>query len=236
MRVALRILAWFVIALPIFPSSPVALVDTFPFRFEANQGQADPSIRFIARGHGYNLGLTATGSALSLFDPEHHRSALVRTRIIGASASALLEPVDRQITETNYIRGNDPSKWLRNVPSWSHLKYRQIYPGIDLVFYGSGKRLEYDFNVSPGADPSVIELEFSGASRIRVDRSGDLALETDAGEIRWEKPTIYQQYSRQRRPVTGSFALKADNCVSFTIGAYDRSRELVIDPTLAYST
>src|ERR1700694_3362486 len=113
MRHTLGILAWFVIVLPVFPSTRVALVDSLPFRFEANQGQADPSVRFIARGQGYNLGLTATGSALSLFDLEHRRSAVVRTRIVGASTSPLLEPVDRQITETNYIRGNDPAKWLR---------------------------------------------------------------------------------------------------------------------------
>jgi uncharacterized protein (TIGR03437 family) len=236
MRHTLRILAWFVFALPVFPGTRVALVDSLPFRFEANQGQADPSIRFIARGQGYNLSLTATGSALSLFDREHRRSAIVRTRIAGGNRNPVLEPLDHQLTQTNYIRGNDPAKWLRDVPSWSRVKYAQVYPGIDLVFYGSGKRLEYDFNVSPGADPSAIELEFSGARQIQVDRSGDLAIETDAGEIRWEKPVLYQLYGAERRPVMGSFALRARNRVGFTLGIYDHSRELVIDPTLAYAT
>src|SRR5579864_29914 len=152
MRHTLGLLLWLVIVLPAFP-------DSLPFRFEANQGQADPSIRFLARGQGYNLALTATGSALSLFDLEHRRSAVVRTRLVGGNNSPVLEPVDRQRTETNYIRGNNPSNWLRNVPSWSRVKYAQVYPGIDLIFYGNSKRLEYDFIVSPGADPSSIELE-----------------------------------------------------------------------------
>jgi uncharacterized protein (TIGR03437 family) len=230
------LVAWFVLAPLVFATTGVTLVDGLPFRFEANQGQADPSVRFIARGQGYNLGLTTSGSALSLFDLEHRRSAIVRTRIVGANRSPVLEAIDRQSTKTNYIRGNDPAKWLRNVPSWSRVKYRQVYPGIDLVFYGSNKRLEYDFNVSPGADPSAIELEFSGAQRIRIDRSGDLVIETDAGEIRWEKPSIYQQYGSARMTVAGAFALKHGNRVAFNIGAYDRSRELVIDPTLAYAS
>src|ERR1700694_3233143 len=155
MRHTLGILAWFVIVLPVFPSTRVALVDSLPFRFEANQGQADPSVRFLARGEGYNLGLTATGSDLSLFDAENGPTAVVQTRIVGANPGARLDPVDRQITETNYLLGNDPAKWLRNVPSWSRVKYEQVYRGIDLVFYGSSQRLEYDFNVSPGADPSA---------------------------------------------------------------------------------
>jgi uncharacterized protein (TIGR03437 family) len=232
----LRILAWFAFVLPVFPSTRTSLVDSLPFRFEANQGQADPSVRFMARGQGYKLDLTPTGSALSLFDAEHGRSAIVRTRIVGANRGAHLEPVDRQSTETNYLLGNDPAKWLRNLPSWSRVKYAQIYPGIDLVFYGTGKRLEYDFNVSPGADPSAIELEFSGARRIRVDASGDLLLDTGAGEIRWQKPSIYQQFGAERRPVAGVFALKHGNRVTFRLGAYDRGRELVIDPALAYAT
>src|SRR5260370_4644179 len=116
MRHTLRILAWFVILLPVF-------ADTLPFRFEANQGQADPSVHFIARGHGYNLGLTATGSTLSLFDSEHRRSSVLRTLIVGANASPQLQPIDRQPTETNYLLGNDPAKWLRNVPSWCRVKY-----------------------------------------------------------------------------------------------------------------
>src|SRR5579864_1207273 len=139
MRHTLGLLLWLVIVLPAFP-------DSLPFRFEANQGQADPAIRFIARGQGYNLALTATGSALSLFDLEHRRSATVRTRIAGGNPSPILDAIDRQSTETNYIRGNDPAKWLRNVPSWSRVKYTGVYPGIDLVFFGSDKRLEYDFN------------------------------------------------------------------------------------------
>jgi uncharacterized protein (TIGR03437 family) len=236
MRPTLTLVAWFVLAPLVFAATGVTIVDDLPFRFEANQGQADPSIRFIARGQGYNLGLTATGSALSLFDRSHGRSALVRTRIVGGNPSPILEAIDRQSTETNYIRGNDPAKWLRNVPSWSRVKYARVYPGIDVVFYGSDKRLEYDFNVLPGADPSTIELEFSGARRMSLDRLGDLVLETDAGEIRWETPLIYQRHGAERRPVAGSFALRASNRVGFTIGAYERTRELVIDPTLAYAT
>jgi hypothetical protein len=116
MRQTLTIVAWFVLAPLVFATTGVTVVDGLPFRFEANRGQADPSIRFIARGRGYNLGLTATGSALSLFDMDRRRSAMVRTRIVGANQSVVIEAIDRQSTETNYVRGNDPVKWLRNVP------------------------------------------------------------------------------------------------------------------------
>ncbi len=236
----MRFPAWIfsccVFALPALGSVAVSHFDNLPFRFEANLGQADSSIRFIAHGAGYSLGLTAHGNALSLYDAEHGRSATVRMRLAGADPGARLEPSDRQSTETNYIRGVDPSKWLRNVASWGRVKYAQIYPGIDLIFYGSSHRLEYDFNVSPGADPSSIEIDFSGARRIRLDSSGDLVLDTVAGEVRWEKPVMYQKDGSGRKTVAGSFIVKRRNCVAFRIGPYDRGRELVIDPTLAYAT
>src|SRR5947209_4902591 len=107
-----RILAWYGFVLPAFASSGVALLDSLPFRFEANDGQVQPPVRFIARGHGYTLGLTPAGSELLVVDAEHRRSATVRTRIAGANPRPALEPMDRQVTETNYIRGNDPAGWL----------------------------------------------------------------------------------------------------------------------------
>src|SRR5438270_132334 len=119
---SLRILAWYGFVFPLFANSGVAVLDSLPFRFEANHGQAKPPLRFIARGRGYTLGLTEAGSEILFFDTEHRRFATVRTRIAGANPRTALDPVDRQATETNYIHGNDPAGWLRNVPSWNRVK------------------------------------------------------------------------------------------------------------------
>lgn len=237
----MRLRAWpficcTIFALPGLAATGVTRLDHLPFRFEANQGQADPSVRFISRGRGYTLGLTAAGSSLSLIDAERGAIAVIETRIVGANPGVRLEPTDRQSTETNYIRGDNPANWLRNVPSWSRVTYTQVYPGIDLIFYGNSRHLEYDFNVSPGADPAAIELEFSGTRQIHLDPSGDLALDTTAGEVRWQKPVVYQVNGAKRESITGKFILSGRNRVAFRIGPYDRSRALVIDPTLTYVT
>src|SRR5579872_7094837 len=149
------------VSLPVF-AADASLLDALPFRFEANRGQAAPPVQFTARGRGYSIGLTPAGSILSLLDTAAGRSAILETRIAGASPQARMEPAGLQPTRTNYLTGDDPAQWLHDVPSWSRIRYREVYPGIDLVFYGNNRRLEYDFQVAPGADPDHIRLEFSG--------------------------------------------------------------------------
>ncbi len=221
---------------------------SFPLFFEPNVGQTDGRVKFLARGSGYSLFLTADEAVLSL---QHHvakrqpaKSTVVRMHLDGASSSARIQGTEPLPGKSNYFIGNDPSKWRRGVSQFARVEYQRVYPGVDLVYYGNQKQLEYDFRVAPGADPNQIALSFKGASA-RLD-SGDLVLTTADGDIRFQAPHIYQPTSGSKaaadssKPtssaVAGGFRLIADNKVAFTVGHYDHSRELVIDPLLSYST
>src|SRR5262245_28237018 len=136
---------------------PAVSYGYLPLSFELNQGQADPAVRFLARG----VTLAADGVALMLPD------STVRMKLIGASPAAEMVAVDELPGKVNYFIGSDPALWRTNIPTYAKVRYRGLYPGVDLVFYGRGRRLEYDFTVSPGADASVIQLAFEGADSVR---------------------------------------------------------------------
>ncbi len=208
--------------------------------FEPNQGQTDPSVRFIARGGGYGLFLTEQEAVLSLHSPaagknEQPKNSVVRMKLAGANLHPEVSGTALLPGKSNYFVGNDPSKWRRNVPQFGRVQYAQVYPGIDLVYYGSQGHLEYDFQVAPGTDARTIQLGFEGARSVKVD-AGDLVLSTDAGDVRLEAPRVYQVDGNARKAVAGHFALLAADRVGFEIGDYDRTKALVIDPVLSYST
>ena len=205
-----------------------------PLSFEANYGQADKNVKFTSRGSGYSLALTPTTFTLAVASSAS--VSVLRTTLLGGNAAAKLTGVERLITTTNYFIGRDPRKWKTNVPNYAKVKYSGVYPGVDLVFYGNKNLLEYDFTVSPGTDPRVIALGFEGITAVRVDEKGDLILHTDAGEVRQSKPVVYQQIDGARQIVPASYLIKGKKQVAFQIGNYDRSKPLVIDPTLAFST
>jgi hypothetical protein len=138
--------------------------------------------------------------------------------------------------KANYFIGNDPAKWRTDIPTYARVGYQDLYPGIDLVYYGNQRQLEYDFVVRPGADPARIVLGFEGADRLEVDTQGDLVLHTAAGAIRQRKPVIYQEAAGRRMEIAGGYALKDGRRVGFEVAAYDPDRPLVIDPVLVYST
>jgi uncharacterized repeat protein (TIGR01451 family) len=219
---------------------------SFPMFFEPNVGQTDGRVKFLARGSGYGLFLTADEAVLSLQHPtvkgKPATSNVVRMHLEGASSSARVQGAEPLPGRSNYFIGNDPSKWHRGVPQFARVEYQRVYPGIDLVYYGNQQQLEYDFRVAPGADPNQIALSFKGASA-RID-SGDLVLSTADGDVRFHAPHIYQPTQpknaaaadQSSATVEGGFRQLSDNKIGFTIGAYDHSRELVIDPVLSYST
>ncbi|AXC10325.1 Cell surface protein [Acidisarcina polymorpha] len=144
--------------------------------------------------------------------------------------------LDPSLGSANYFIGNDSAKWLTNIPTYAKVKYSNVYPGIDLVYYGNQRQLEYDFVVAPNADPKQARLHFAGASKLKLNDSGDLEILAKDGEIALHKPVVYQVKDGQRQLVEGNFRLMANNTVGFTLASYDRSRELVVDPVLAYST
>jgi uncharacterized protein (TIGR03437 family) len=199
-------------------------------RFEANQGQTDPRVKFVSRGPGYTMLLSGDGAILNL------RGGPVRMTLRGASPSAAADGVDPLPGVSNYLVGNDRSKWRTGVQSFGRVRFHDVYPGIDLVYYGSQRQLEYDFVVSPGANPADIDLEFDGAERLSVDAAGDLVIDGPAGRMCEHRPAIYQQNGSQRTPVGGGYVVEPGNRARFRLAAYDRRRKLVIDPTLSYST
>ncbi|MEO7660050.1 MAG: hypothetical protein ABIV48_10590, partial [Pyrinomonadaceae bacterium] len=197
-----------------------------PLTFEANQGQTDSEVKFVARGSGYNLFLTSTEAVLALHKPVGKKSqkntlarnqnrdpraseqtAVLRMKLTGANPEMQPSGVGELPGKTNYFSGADTEKWQINVPNYSRVQYREAYPGIDLVYYGNERQLEYDFVVAPGADPGVIKLAFEGANNIRIDARGDLALKTDAGLVRWQKPIIYQETADGRQSIQSRYVL-----------------------------
>ena len=136
----------------------------------------------------------------------------------------------------NYFIGNDPDKWRTNVPTYAKVQYQDVYPGVDLVYYGNQRQLEYDLVVGPGADPAAIALSFEGVKGLRIDAQGDLVLDTPGGEVRQHKPLVYQEVDGVRREIAGAYVLNAERQVGFQVAAYDASQPLIIDPVLVYST
>jgi len=218
--------------------SPLLVSQAFaqlPLRFEVNQGQTNSQVKFLARGSRYELFLTQQEAVLGL-QSTGRRLSVVRMGLEGANAQAEVTGADELTSKSNYFIGNDPANWHRNVPQFARVHYREVYPGIDLVYYGNEGQLEYDFEIAPGADAQRIALRLQGAKKVGLKANGDLALMTDGGEIRLQAPRVYQRVGDATRPVAGKFVLRGANTVGFDLGDYDRTRALVIDPVLSYST
>lgn len=225
-----------------------------PLSFEANKGQTHGEVKFLSRGAGYSLYLTPTEAVLVLVRPNpdaksgsrnplersdpkpQSKRVALRMRLVGASLAPHLSGREELPGKANYFIGRDPANWHTNVPTYAKVEDQSVYPGIDVVYYGNQRQLEHDFVVTPGADPAKILLSFQGAENIELDARGDLVLQTAAGEVQLKKPVIYQEIDGTRREIDGAYALKSANRVGFVVAAYDRTRPLIIDPVLAYST
>ncbi len=244
-----------------------------PMAFEANQGQTGRRAKFLSRGSGYTVYLTSHEAVLALrrpssssrkFDPllraqnPEPQDAVFRMKPVGAQAAREVSGIEELPGKSNYFLGNDPSKWRRNIPTYAKVGYREIYPGIDLIYHGHQGQLEYDFVVAPGGDPKTIRLAFPGAERLKVDSQGDLVVEAQGAKVRFCKPVVYQPGEGSgllRNPraqfVEGHYVLHPSKQESrdsrvkvsvsqieagFEIAHYDASQPLVIDPVLVYST
>lgn len=239
-----------------------------PLAFEANEGQADPHVKYVARGNGYKLFLTSKQAIMALPSSRKHSEvldmmmnkrrgtaavkamlkrraekaedgssmAVVRMNLLGANPQTQLAAEELQPGKVNYYLGNDPSKWHSNISLYGRVNYRNVYPGVDLAFHGASRQLEFDYLVSPGADASPIALSFEGAQSLHTDSTGNLLLATSAGPVELHKPVAYQSQNGAKHAVDARFVLKGKNRVTFELGPYDHSRELVIDPTVTYST
>jgi hypothetical protein len=225
-----------------------------PLSFERNQGQTDPQVKFLSRGSGYALYLTPTEALLSLrrLSGNHglkgrlwalqksktHDPAptLLRMKLVGANPAPIVFGIDELLGKCNYFIGNDPKRWHTNVSTFAKVKYENVYRGIDLIYHGNQRQLEYDFIVAPGADPNAIELSFPGAKNLAVDAQGKLVVGLANGEVFERAPAVYQDVNGHKRSVAGRYILKDRNRVAFQLGAIDRFRAVVIDPAIEYST
>ncbi len=227
--------------------SPVAGYGRLPLAFESNRGQAAPQVNFISRGPGYRAYLTSNGMVLSLRADEvkasstnHNTSnvkrASIQFQLLGSASNPQVVGENPQPGVVNYFIGNDPSRWHRNVPTYGQIRYKNVYPGIDLIYYGSHQQLEYDFAVAPKADPRQIKFAITGASGIRVASDGALVLGTNNGELHFQAPVIYQECQGRRVPVKGGFSVSGANRIGFQVAQYNSTQPLVIDPVLLYST
>ena len=216
-----------------------------PLRFEANRGQADPSVLFLSRGPGYGVVLMSDGVGFMLGAPgTGERKGLlpaIHLSFDGSRPSPAVEALDELRAKVHYYLGSDPAAWRTGIPTYARVRYDQAYPGVDVVFHGHESELEYDLVVAPGADPGLVRMNVRGAERLERDPSGDLLLQASGKTVRMRKPFAYQEREGRREPVAAEYRLVAgaegDTMqVAFHLAAYDRDRPLVIDPVVVYST
>jgi hypothetical protein len=227
-----------------------------PLAFEANLGQTAGDVSFLSRGQGYSLFITRQAEAVLVLrrsgtpkaaeriakltgrDSEHEvgTSEVLRVKLLGAQDQPASEGLEKLPGASNYFLGRDPSQWHANVPLYAKVKVREVYPGVDVTYYGNGRQLEEDFIVAPGADPVAIRMIAEGASKVSVDPAGELVLTMKEGEVRFHRPVAYQETDGVRHEIASRYVIQAKNRVGFELGAYDRKRTLVIDPPLSYST
>jgi hypothetical protein len=222
------------------PVGSARLLSAVPQGFEPNRGQIDRNIDFVSHGLGYSL-LLAPGEAqvrLTTTPKNHrwHKSADVRVKFLGANTRAHGQELEPQTAKSNYFIGNDPAQWRKDMPRYSRVEYHDVYPGVDIAYYGAGPQLEYDLLLRPHADPSKIRLKITGADRIRIDEAGNLLLSVGQADIRELKPVIYQSFEAGRQRIDGRYVLMSGHTVGFAVADYDRAKPLVIDPVLEFSS
>jgi hypothetical protein len=216
-----------------------------PLAFEPNRGQTNPAVQFLSRTPSATLFLTGSDAVLetSTFNKNGKGearprvtltgTASVRMHLAGAALAPRASPEDMLPGTANYLTGRDQSKWQTNVPNYAQVRLADVYPGVDLTYYGNQGRLEYDFIVAPQADPSKIRLQFQGVEA-RLNTSGDLVLPIAGQDIRFAKPVVYQTIGGKQVPVEAAFHLAANHDVTFKLARYDHTQPLIIDPQLIY--
>ena len=207
-----------------------------PLSFEANQGQTDREVKFHSRGDGYSLSLTSNAAILKLRAPAgiHAGPAVLRMELLETDPGVQIAGTDQLPGVVNYFIGSDPKRWHRNIGTYAKVRYEGIYPGVDAIFYGNQRRLEYDFVVAPGADASRIALGLSGV-RPSLDAVGNVVLKTASGDLLLCKPVVYQGAENKKEVIKASYVI-AGNTVRFKLGKYNHNQPLVIDPSFDYMT
>jgi uncharacterized repeat protein (TIGR01451 family) len=220
---------------------PVSINSQIPLTFEANLGQTDNRVKYLARGKGYTLFLTKDEAVFSLAPARSAgsstapASAVLRTRFVGANLNPTIDGVSRLPGKSNYFLGSDPAKWRIGVPGYSKVRYKNVYPGIDLIYYGHGGQLEYDLVLAPRADPQRIRFAVAGADQLNLNDQGDVVLTLGGSQVAIRKPFVYQEVAGAKRAVKTDYVLISKDQIGLQIAPYDSSKSLVVDPALVYS-
>jgi Beta-propeller repeat/Abnormal spindle-like microcephaly-assoc'd, ASPM-SPD-2-Hydin len=233
------------------PAQPGPRYNQVPLAFEENRGQTDPQVKFLSRAKGYTAFLTARGVVLTVRPKEVVKaegkpassssprrgasSSAVEFRLVG-TANAMAVGENPQPGHVNYFIGSDPKQWRTNVPTYSRVRYKSIYPGIDLIYYGNHRQLEYDFVIGPHSDPDSIQFQIRGAQQVQLSSEGNLIVKMSDGELHFQSPSVYQESGGLRIPLRGEYVMKSPTRIGFHIPSFDPNKPLVIDPVLLYST
>src|SRR5262249_14029084 len=218
-----------------------------PLNFEVNQGQTDKQAQFLSRGQDYTMFLTANGPVLSLRLSPPGSTAIFPEGVMmpfsiglsGANPMAAALGINQLAAKSNSFIGNDPTQGHVGIDNYSEVHYQDIYPGIDLAYHGHQGSLQFDFLVAPGANPGVISLDFAQSPLTApptLTADGQLVLSLQGGTINLSAPVVYQVVDGVRKTVTGTYVLQNSGNVGFSIGAYDQTRPLIIDPVVVYAT
>lgn len=237
------------------PTPPPAFASRsgWPLFFEPGPSGRSSPTNFLARGPNFQMVLSPVEADFVLRQPEpgpapdpaRREQALrasraaaraVRISLVNANPRAAISGGDLMTGKVNYLIGNDPAQWRTQVPMFGQVRIQDLYPGIDLLYYGNHRQLEYDFTLSPGADPARIALRFQGVDRLSVSSAGELLVRVGQAELRQHPPVVYQFVKGRRRDVAGRYQIQDARTVSFALGAYDRALPLIIDPVFSYST
>ena len=199
-----------------------------PLSFEPNRGQSAPGVQFLTHGKGYGFFLSGNSALLQLGTDS------IRLSLANGQNPVTISGEQPLPGKVNYLRGDDRSQWLAGIPTYARVRMTSVYEGVDLVYYGNHRQLEYDFIVHPGADASRISFSEKGAD-LSLCADGSLLMKSANAALQWHAPVAYQEINGQRHPVAAKYEL-AGSTIRFRLGAYDRTRDLVIDPVLIYST
>ena len=204
-----------------------ALALALPLHFEPSGGAAGSDVRFVAVTGGYSLAASKTGLTLAFSRGDTLEMEFPRAEVCAE---------ERLAGTSNYYPSRGASRWRTEVPQFARIRYRLVFRRTDLVVYGSGGKVEYDWIVNPGGDPSAISFSVRGSSELRIDKNGDLVIPMRGGELRQSRPVISQSVDGVRRTIAGRFIIRRGNEVAFEVGRYDHHHPLVIDPTLVFAS
>ena len=222
-----------------------------PLSFEPNVGQARKDVGYLARGAGFSIYLSPAAATLALADttaaakngPSHvpapsarRRAEIVRISLEGANRDAKASARGRLPGVSNYFIGSNPANWHSGVPTFAEVKYQATYPGIDVAYHGQNGRVEFDFDVAPGADTSRIVIGVDGASEINVTRDGDAVMRVGKNSVVLRRPNAWQTRDGLHHRVDVRYRAAGRNKLAFALSGYDRTSALTIDPAITYSS